>query len=57
MPLKTPTDKLLPSLSTWELTDLRELHAALGGLIEALETPQSTPESESNGDGSRDEPR
>jgi hypothetical protein len=57
MPSKSPTDKLLPSLSAWELNDLRELHAALGGLIEALETPQTTPESEPNGDGSRDEPQ
>jgi len=57
MPSKTPADKLLPSLAAWDLADLRELQAALGGLIEALETPQKTPEPESDGDGgSRDEP-
>lgn len=39
--MKTPTDKLLPTLATWDLTDLRELQAALGGLIEALESPQA----------------
>ena len=44
MPSKSLTDQLLPSLAAWELTDLRELYSALGGLIEALETPQKTPE-------------
>jgi len=55
MPSKTLTDKLLPSLAAWELADLRELHAALGGLIEAMVTPQETPEIGSDGDGSKEE--
>ena len=55
MPSKTLTDKLLPSLAAWELADLRELQAALGGLIEALETPQEPSEPESDGDGDREE--
>ncbi|MEM1309610.1 MAG: hypothetical protein AAF773_28555 [Cyanobacteria bacterium P01_D01_bin.115] len=55
MPSKSPTDKLLPSLSAWNLTDLRELQAALGGLIEALEVPQETPEP--GGDDSSEEPK
>jgi len=55
MPSKTPTDKLLPSLAAWDLADLRELQAALGGLIEALEMSQKTPEPESDGDGDREE--
>jgi hypothetical protein len=38
--MKTPTDQLLPTLAAWDLRDLRELQAALGGLIEALESPQ-----------------
>ena len=42
MPSKSPTDQLLPSLASWELGDLRELQAALGGLIEALETSQQS---------------
>lgn len=37
--MKTPTDSLLPTLATWELDDLKELQAALSGLIEALEPP------------------
>ncbi|WP_204141312.1 hypothetical protein [Halomicronema sp. CCY15110] len=57
MPSKSLTDKLLPSLAAWKLADLRELQAALGGLIEALETPQEPSEPESEGDGSRDEPK
>jgi hypothetical protein len=55
MSSKSPTDQLLPSLATWELADLRELQAALGGLIEVLETPQKTSEPDSNGDGNRKE--
>jgi hypothetical protein len=55
MPNKTPTDRLLPSLAVWELADLRELQTALGGLIEALETTQESPELESDGDGDREE--
>lgn len=50
---KSPTDKLLPSLSTWELSDLRELQAALGGLIEALESSQKDLESTANDDSRR----
>jgi len=52
MPSKSLTDKLLLSISTWELSDLRELQAALGGLIEALETPQEHPRNAAD-DGSR----
>ncbi|MEM6426844.1 MAG: hypothetical protein AAF728_17055, partial [Cyanobacteria bacterium P01_D01_bin.128] len=55
MPSKSPTDKLLPSLSAWNLADLRELQAALGGLIEALEVPQEIPEP--GGDDSSEEPK
>lgn len=55
MPSKSPTDKLLPSLTVWELADLRELHAALGGLIEALEPPQEPPEPELDKDGTQEE--
>jgi len=55
MPLKSPTDKLLPSLTLWELADLRELYAALGGLIEALETSHEPPESELEKDGTKEE--
>ncbi|NEQ48262.1 MAG: hypothetical protein F6K00_33895 [Leptolyngbya sp. SIOISBB] len=57
MPTKSPTDKLLPSLSAWNLADLRELQVALGGLIEALETPPKSPESELDGDDSREDPK
>jgi hypothetical protein len=57
MPSKSPTDKLLPSLVGWKLADLRELQVALGGLIESLERDQETPASESDSDGSRDEPQ
>ena len=39
MTTKTQTDKLLPALATWDLADLRDLQAALTGLIEALESP------------------
>ncbi|NER81740.1 MAG: hypothetical protein F6K42_19695, partial [Leptolyngbya sp. SIO1D8] len=43
MVTKTQTDKLLPALATWDLADLRELQAALTGLIEALEpSPEVT---------------
>ena len=52
MPSKSPTDQLLPALATWELADLRELKAALGGLIEALEPSQGNPENAVD-DGSR----
>lgn len=55
MPSKSPTDKLLPSLAAWELADLQELHAALGGLIEALETPQETSVPESDDGDNREE--
>ena len=48
---KSPTDKLLPSLSTWELSDLRELQAALAGLIEALEPSQVNPKDAADDDG------
>lgn len=57
MPSKSPTDKLLPSIADWKLTDLRELQSALGGLIEALETPQDIPEPGADGNGSKDEPQ
>lgn len=57
MPSKSPTDKLLPSFAAWELADLRELHAALGGLIDALEIPEETPKPGSDSDGNRDEPK
>jgi len=53
MPSKSPTDKLLPSLSTWELSDLRELQAALGGLIEALEPSKENLENAADDDDSR----
>ncbi len=49
--MKTPTDKLLPTLATWELADLQELQAALEGLIEALSTVSgdaSTSDDEAN---------
>lgn len=42
MSSKSLTDKLLPSLAAWELTDLRELQVALRELIEAMEIPQET---------------
>jgi len=42
---KSLTDKLLPTLATWELADLQELQAALGGLIETLDHAQGNPES------------
>lgn len=52
MSSKSPTDQLLPSLATWELSDLRELQAALGGLIEALESPQEDLEDAASTKGS-----
>lgn len=39
--MKTPIDQILPTLATWELADLRNLQAALGGLIEALESSET----------------
>jgi len=54
MSSKALTDKLLRSLATWELADLRELQAALGGLIDALESPPESPQTIDD-DSSRDD--
>ena len=40
MPSKSPTDKILPQLADWQLADLKDLQAALAGLVEALEATQ-----------------
>lgn len=39
--MKSPVDTLLPTLATWELSDLHDLRAALVGLIEAMEASQA----------------
>ena len=40
MPSKSPADKILPQLADWQLADLKDLQAALAGLVEALEATQ-----------------
>ncbi len=37
--MKSPVDNLIPTLATWDLSDLHDLKAALIGLIEAMESP------------------